>query len=216
MPLAQPQSAATSSRRCRGAKAAMFFAASLKSRNAAGCSRRPCLGCAGMQELLLQVDERPRDLDQPLEKEMVVIPALEPEMLEHVVGFVVLLAVEAREIALITRIEREGGIGVQLLDKGRNAVAFFHRAVLENGAGKLFCPASVSDKLRLTIPRGVLSGTRRDDHRHACLHWSRPPDPRLRYPRFSRRSRPRSFPCSPFISSGSRRAGRTSPRHSKN
>ena len=92
-----------------------------------------------MFELFAQVDERARELDQAFEKCVIFIAALQPEIFEDIVRFVILAEIEAREVALIARIERERGICAELLDEGGNAVALFHRA---GKAAKLFCPPS--------------------------------------------------------------------------
>ena len=81
------------------------------------------------QKLLLQVNESARDLDEPLVKEAVFVTALEPEMLEHVVGFVVFPRIEAGEIAGIARVELPIGGRAELGNEGRDALTFFHRAM---------------------------------------------------------------------------------------
>jgi hypothetical protein len=100
-----------------------------------GLEAAAMFGVMGMERLELQVDEGAGDLDEAFVKGVVFVAALQPEMLEHVVGFVVFAGIEAGEIALITRVEVEIGIGVQALYKGSETVAFFHRALK---AAKLF------------------------------------------------------------------------------
>ena len=68
-------------------------------------------------------------LDQPFEEKIVLIPALEPQMLEHIMRFVVLVRIEAGEVALIARIQRQLGICAELGYKFGNAFIFFHRAI---------------------------------------------------------------------------------------
>ena len=91
-----------------------------------------------MQKLLLQMHERPRDLDEPFEEPVILVLALEPEILQHVMRFVILADVESREKALIARIESQRRVRTELLHKGRDSFVFFHRT---GGGRKLFCVA---------------------------------------------------------------------------
>ena len=79
-----------------------------------------------MEELLLQMHERAGDLDQALEKaDGRRLCVCSQRCLEHVVRFVVLLRIEAGEIALVARIERQPGIGAELLRRRRRCGRFF-------------------------------------------------------------------------------------------
>jgi len=89
----------------------------------------------GVERLEFQVDEGAGDLDEAFVEGVVFIAALQPEMLEDIVGFVVFGGVEAGEIALVARIEAEPGVGAELFHVGIKTVAFFHRALK---AAKLF------------------------------------------------------------------------------
>lgn len=97
------------------------------------------------EKLLLKVHKRTSYLNQPLEEQMVLIPALQPQMLEHIVRFIILAGVEAGKIALIARVQCQPGICSELGYKGGNAVTFFHRAI--TGAGTIL-RALVPDKLK--------------------------------------------------------------------
>ena len=99
-----------------------------------------------VEMLLLQVDKRAGDLDQPLVKERVAVAALEPEVFEDVVRLVVAARVEAREVARVVRVERVAG--GELADEGGDAVAFFHRAA---GWWKTILPGMERDKKRLVF-----------------------------------------------------------------
>jgi hypothetical protein len=85
------------------------------------------------------MDECAGELDEPLEKCVVGAAGLEPEVFEDVVGFIVLLGVEAGEVSLIARVERDAGIAAEAGDELIDAVAFFHRA---GAGGNLTCRAS--------------------------------------------------------------------------
>ena len=95
------------------------------------------------EKLLLKVHKRTSYLNQPLEEQMVLIPALQPQMLQYVMRLVVLGGVEAGEVALIARIQRQPGICSELFYEGGNTVIFFHRAI--RGAGTIL-RALVPDK----------------------------------------------------------------------
>lgn len=58
-----------------------------------------------MEKLLLQMDESARHLDEPLEKCVVLIALLQPEVLKNIVRLVVVLFVEALKVAEVTRVE---------------------------------------------------------------------------------------------------------------
>lgn len=81
--------------------------------------------------LFLQVDECAGELDEALEKGMVGAARGEPEVFEHIVRFVILLRIKAGEVALVARVQGEGGVGAEAGDEVFDAVAFFHRAVAE-------------------------------------------------------------------------------------
>ena len=60
----------------------------------------------GSRLVFLQMHKRPGQLDQPLVKRAVrPVPVLKPEMLQHVMGLIKLLAIETVEIAEIMRIQ---------------------------------------------------------------------------------------------------------------
>lgn len=88
------------------------------------------------KKLLLEMYKSTRHLDQPFKKEIVFVSALEPQVLENIMRFIILTCIEAGEVALITRIQRQLGICANLSYKGRNAFVFFHRAIRRP---KLFC-----------------------------------------------------------------------------
>lgn len=76
--------------------------------------------------LFLQMDEGAGELDESLEKGVVAITSLQPEMLEDVMRLVVLLGVEAGEITEIARIIFRP-VQPQGLHKGFHALGFFRR-----------------------------------------------------------------------------------------
>ena len=86
--------------------------------------------------MFLQMHEGAGKLDEALEKRAVGAAGLKPEVLEAIMGFVVLLRVEAGEVSLIARVEREVGIATEAGDEPVDAVAFFHRA---GASGNLMC-----------------------------------------------------------------------------
>ena len=88
------------------------------------------------EELLLQVNESTGDLDKPLVVRPIFVPALEPQMLEHIVCFIILTRVETGEKPGVARVQAGRRRGAKLGDKGRNALIFFHRAA---GARQLSC-----------------------------------------------------------------------------
>ena len=93
--------------------------------------RRPkppsVLGMIGPEKLLLQMDKGAGDLDQALEKTMILVRALEPQVLEDVVGFIVFPFIEAAKVAFVTGMQRPTGLCPELLHIGGNAFGFFHR-----------------------------------------------------------------------------------------
>jgi hypothetical protein len=101
--------------------------------------RRPqppaVFGMLRPQELLAKVHKGSGDLDEALVKETIVVGALQPEMLQHIVGFVILARVEARKISGVIRIKRRFGRESESGNISRYAVTFFHRA---KESGKLF------------------------------------------------------------------------------
>ena len=86
----------------------------------------------GAKKMFLQMDKCSSDLDETLEEAVVLVVATQPEMLEHVMRFVIALFVETGEIAEVMGIEsvRSVWIGgaLQLLDKGGDSICFFHLA----------------------------------------------------------------------------------------
>lgn len=78
------------------------------------------------QELLLQMNERARSLDEAFIISVIFVAALKPEMLEHVMRFVIALLVEALKKAGVARVERRVR-RAELLHECRHAIRFFHR-----------------------------------------------------------------------------------------
>lgn len=99
--------------------------------------------------LLLQVDEGAGHLDEAFVELGVRILAAEPEMLEDVVGLIVLGGIEAGEIAEVFGREVSGGAG-EPGHEGGDALTFFHRA---DGSGVTILPGFVPDKKRLLVCR---------------------------------------------------------------
>ena len=89
---------------------------------------RRVLRMRGMEVLLLQMHEGARHLDQPLEVEMIAPLRPQPQMLQHVVRFIIFPLVEAREVAQILRRQTTARVSIEGLDEGGYAVTFFHRA----------------------------------------------------------------------------------------
>ena len=77
--------------------------------------------------MLLQMDEGAGDLNQALEKTMILVMALEPQVLEDVVGFIIFPFIEAAKVALVAWMQRPTGFSPELLHIGGNAFGFFHR-----------------------------------------------------------------------------------------
>ena len=91
----------------------------------------------GLQELLLQMDERARNLDEPLKKRVIFVAALKPEMLENVMRLVVLLRVEAGEKAFVMRVERRVRTAPSCWTKAEMRSFFFIAASLRPTNRKL-------------------------------------------------------------------------------
>ena len=88
------------------------------------------------KKLLLEMYKSTSHLDQSFEKKIILVSALEPQVLQDIMRFIVLTCIEAGEVPLITRIQRQLGICAKLGYKGGNAFVFFHRAIRRP---KLFC-----------------------------------------------------------------------------
>lgn len=114
------------------------------------------LGMIRTEKLFLQMHERACDLDQTLEKQVVVVAVLKPEVLQDIVGLVILLPVETDEITLIARIQRERRICVEARNKLRNTVAFSSRG-LER---ETILRGSVRDKLKRRKVANCMTDTR--------------------------------------------------------
>ncbi len=90
-------------------------------------------GVGGMFEILLKMNERARGLNHSLKKIVVRGVGIQPEVFQHVVGFVVALVVPASKISPIKRMARDlaGKIGVvtfEVANELRNSFAFVHEA----------------------------------------------------------------------------------------
>ena len=82
-------------------------------------------------EIFLQMDKRPRRLDQSLEKIIVLGVGVQPEMLEHVMRFVVALLIPAAKVSAIKRVlcDLAGKVRVvtfEVANELRNSFAFVH------------------------------------------------------------------------------------------
>lgn len=86
------------------------------------------LRVGGTQELLLEMDEGSRQLNQPFVKGVIRTAIAEPEIFEYVVRLVVALVVEAREEARVTGILPIGGLRHEALNEIADAIALFHGA----------------------------------------------------------------------------------------
>ena len=112
-----------------------------------------------MFEILLEMNERSRGLNQSLEKIIVAGVAVEPKVLQHVMSFVVALIVPAAKVSAIERIHRDfagksrlrgidygarvGSLALQVTDELRNSFAFVHEALnfnMPQMMGKLTFP----------------------------------------------------------------------------
>jgi hypothetical protein len=90
------------------------------------------------QELFLEVHKRAGDLDESFIEEMIFVAPLQPEMLEHIVRFVILPRIETAEVALIAWIERARWIGLELFHKTADSLTLFHPSLpAQHGATKL-------------------------------------------------------------------------------
>ena len=99
------------------------------------------LGMKGVGVLKLQMNECPGQLDQPLVKSVIgSIPSiLEPEMLQHIMRFVIPLRVEALEVSEVAGIKQSPVPGMfRILGAGESegfheeldAVGLIHRPVI--------------------------------------------------------------------------------------
>ena len=84
-------------------------------------------------EILLEMNECARCLDQPLEKIIVVGVSVEPNLFQDIVGVVVTLLIPAPKISAIEGVIRDlpGKIGVvafEVAHELRNSFAFVHEA----------------------------------------------------------------------------------------
>jgi len=84
-----------------------------------------------MLEILLQMHKRARSLDEPFEKVVVGGVGVEPNLLEHIVGFIIELLVPATEIGAVIRMVRNfvpkiDIVALELADELRNPLAFVH------------------------------------------------------------------------------------------
>jgi len=87
-----------------------------------------------MLEIFLEMHERARSLDQPLEEIVVVGVAVEPKVLEHIVSFVVALVVPAPKVSAIKRMlchfaGKFGVVAFQVANELRNSFAFAHEGL---------------------------------------------------------------------------------------
>ena len=85
-------------------------------------SRRKAFAVLWMRRavvLLLQMDKRSCDLDQAFEIKMILIPLLQPEMFEHVMGFIIFLLIETLEITQVAGIQRKRRLDAQPGNKGK-------------------------------------------------------------------------------------------------
>ena len=102
-----------------------------------GAESRAVLGVRGVFVLFAEVDECACELDESFEKGVVFAGCAEPEVFEHVVGFVVVAGVEAGEPAGVARVGAfAAGAVFERGHEGLDAVAFFHR-----GKGATHYPA---------------------------------------------------------------------------
>ena len=77
--------------------------------------------------MFLQMEKRASKLDQTLVEKMIRSAVTEPEILEHVVRFVIALCIEAREITRVARIKGSARHG-ELIEEVADTIALFHRA----------------------------------------------------------------------------------------
>ena len=94
-----------------------------------GAKAASVLGMIGPGCLLLKMNESSRELNESLEEGVIRPRVTEPEILQNIVCLVVLLQVEAGEIAGVSRVKvRLLGQFWKLVDECPQAVALFHRA----------------------------------------------------------------------------------------
>ena len=143
--------------------------------------RRPktpaVLGMIRSEKLFLQMDKRAGDLDQPFEETVILIAALQPEMFENIVRFVITLLIETAKVTQVMRIEP--GLSSllpaksELFNESDHAVCFFHAArSADHGRGRhrghffrrslsprnLVSVIQVQEKTRLICGRAVFTG----------------------------------------------------------
>ncbi len=80
------------------------------------------------QMLFLQMNKGPGDLNQAPKKCFIRPGILQPKVLQHIMRFVIVPAIETREIAEITRMQaRDGSVpAIQLTHECLQTVEFFH------------------------------------------------------------------------------------------
>ncbi len=86
----------------------------------------PVLRVPRAEVLFLQMDESARELDEALEKKVVRSRRAQPELLQHIVGFVILTGIEHAEPARVARMQVRF-IAREVRQHGLNTFAFFHR-----------------------------------------------------------------------------------------
>jgi hypothetical protein len=97
------------------------------------CRAQPpaMLGMRGVLEIFSKMNERARSLNQTLEEIIVIGVGVEPEMLQHVMRFVVLLIVPTPKIRAIERMLRDSTrkarvVALEIAHELRNSFAFAH------------------------------------------------------------------------------------------
>ena len=85
-------------------------------------------------EILLQMNKRAGCLDQPLKKIIVRRVGVEPNLLQHIVRFVITLLIPATKIGAVKRMIRHlvakiDIVAFELADELRNPLAFIHEAL---------------------------------------------------------------------------------------
>ena len=117
-------------------------------------------------EILLEMDERARGLDQSFEKIIVARVVVQPEMLEDVVRFVVTLLVPAAKEGPVTRIFRNVArkidiAALEIAHELRNPLAFVHGAlnfIVPEMMGKPTFPEGHEISLRRVRPLADVRG----------------------------------------------------------
>lgn len=113
--------------------------------------------------LFLEMDESAGELDEALEKQMIRIASLQPEIFKDVMGLVEELVVEAVEKAEIPGIPRGSRLKVKLIDEGRYPPGFAHdrgrRKCIESfrshrGTRETILRNLVPDKMRVSSSSG--------------------------------------------------------------